>query len=402
MNNIILNHKRYCILLFVSLIFFISNPVLAQVKTFIKDYVYQASDEDSKNSSRTVALREVKRLLLEELGTYLESITEVKNFHLTKDQITTLTAGIVSTEIISEKWDTKSLKYYLKAKISADPESVIHSIDELRQNREKTKELEDTRKRADVLLRENERLKEELKTSKGAAKERKQEEYAKGIKELSAIEWFEKGYAFQQSENHNKAMNAYSRAIELNPKGVVMAYYNRGNTYANLGSYHQAIRDYDKAIELNPKFSEAYHNRGAAYAKLRDYQRAIRDCGKAIELNPNETKAYCTRGIAYGGLSNHQHTIKDCDKAIELDPQFAKAYCVRGIAYGKLGNHQQAIMDFDKAIELNPKDAMAYRSRGIAYEKLGENQLAIENYKIAARLGDKELQNILRKTGINW
>src|SRR5665647_2595889 len=82
-----------------------ANSSFAETKIFIKEYTYHAGDEDSKNSSRTIALREVKRLLLEELGTYLESQTEVKNFQMTKDQITTLTAGIVSTEVIDEKCD---------------------------------------------------------------------------------------------------------------------------------------------------------------------------------------------------------------------------------------------------------------------------------------------------------
>jgi len=53
---------------------------LPKTKTFIKEYTYHAGDEDSMNSSRTIALREVKRLLLEELSTYLESQTEVTNF----------------------------------------------------------------------------------------------------------------------------------------------------------------------------------------------------------------------------------------------------------------------------------------------------------------------------------
>jgi hypothetical protein len=57
-----------------------ANSSFAETKTFIKEYTYHAGDEDSRNSSRTIALREVKRLLLEELGTYLESQTEVKNF----------------------------------------------------------------------------------------------------------------------------------------------------------------------------------------------------------------------------------------------------------------------------------------------------------------------------------
>ena len=104
----------------------------AETKTFIKEYTYQAGDEDSKNSSRTIALREVKRLLLEELGTYLESTTEVKDFKLTKDQITMFTAGIVRTEPIEDKWDTATLKYWIKAKITADSGEVIKAIDALR------------------------------------------------------------------------------------------------------------------------------------------------------------------------------------------------------------------------------------------------------------------------------
>ena len=82
--------KISCLIL---VIIFISTPIQpadAEIKTFMKDYTYRAGDEDSRNSSRTIALKEVKKLLLEELGTYLESQTEVKNFQMTKDQITTL------------------------------------------------------------------------------------------------------------------------------------------------------------------------------------------------------------------------------------------------------------------------------------------------------------------------
>ena len=106
-----------------------ASQAFAETKTFIKEYTYQAGDEDSKNSCRVIALREVKRLLLEELGTYLESVSEVKNFQLTKDQITTLTAGIVQTELIDDKWNTETMRYWLKAKIKADSGEVIKAID---------------------------------------------------------------------------------------------------------------------------------------------------------------------------------------------------------------------------------------------------------------------------------
>ena len=127
------------------LILFIPHFASAETKTFVREYTYQAGDEDSKNSSRTISLREVKRLLLEELGTYLESTTEVQNFQLTKDQIITLTAGIVRSELVEEKWDGRT--YWIKARIQADSGDVIKAIDKLRKDRQKIKELEEMRKK---------------------------------------------------------------------------------------------------------------------------------------------------------------------------------------------------------------------------------------------------------------
>jgi len=84
----------------IAFLFLTAGTALAEKVTFVKEYNYNASDLDSKVSSRTIALEQVKRLLLEELGTYLISETEVKNFRLTKDQITTYSAGVVSAEVV--------------------------------------------------------------------------------------------------------------------------------------------------------------------------------------------------------------------------------------------------------------------------------------------------------------
>jgi exonuclease VII large subunit len=180
------------VLVFISCFILNVVSVSAETKTFIKEYTYQAGDEDSKNSCRVIALREVKRLLLEELGTYLKSETEVKNFQLTKDQIITLTAGIVGTELIEDKWDGKT--YWLKAKISANPENVTKAINTLRKDREKVEELEELRKKSEELLKENERLSKELKTAMGNAQKDLSRAYKQNIDNLSATEWFERGY----------------------------------------------------------------------------------------------------------------------------------------------------------------------------------------------------------------
>lgn len=127
--------KASLVLIVLLVIPFISN---AEMKSFVKEYTYQASEIDSKRSSREQALVQVKRLLLEEIGTYLESHTVVKNYQLTKDQITTFTAGVVKAKIIEEKWD--GITYYLKAEIMADPDSIAKSIDNLRTDYQKYKD----------------------------------------------------------------------------------------------------------------------------------------------------------------------------------------------------------------------------------------------------------------------
>ena len=386
--------------LFLILSFLLSaNSAFAETKTFIKEYTHHAGDEDSRNSSRIISLREVKRLILEELGTYLESHTEVKNFQLTKDMITTLTAGIVSTEVIEDKWNGK--EYWLKAKITANPQDVMKAIDNLRNDRVKVKELDELRIKTEELLKENERLNKELKTAKGDAKQEAAQAYNRNIDNLNATEWYEKGYGLGISGNNTDAEKAFSKAIELNPQ-YAHAYYNRGTIYGRIGNYQPAIKDFSKAIELNPQYADAYNNRGVAYGKIGNTQHAITDYNTAIVLNPQDAMFYFNRGIMYGKIGNTQQEIKDYNKAIELNPQDAEVYFNRGVTYGGIGNYQQAINDYSKAIELNPQYASAYHNRGVAFHQLGNDERAIENVKIAARLGDNIAQDLLRSKGIDW
>ena len=86
--------KKTMPLIIAALLFASFSPAIAETKTFIKEYTYQASEADSKQTSRILALEQVKRLLLEELGTYIVSETVVQDYQLTSDQITVLAAGI--------------------------------------------------------------------------------------------------------------------------------------------------------------------------------------------------------------------------------------------------------------------------------------------------------------------
>ncbi|MEW6616016.1 MAG: tetratricopeptide repeat protein [Thermodesulfobacteriota bacterium] len=400
------NHRLRSFLLYsfsIWMVLLSTDLSIAKQVTFEREYTYQASEADSKLSCRAIALEQVKRLLLEELGTYLESRTEIKDFKLTKDQIITLTAGIVRTEIVKETWDGKT--YWLKAKIEADPDEVIKSVDSLRKDHQKTKELEETRRKAAEYLKEMERLKSELALAKGDTK--KQGEYNEAVKGLSATDWFEKGSAYLIAKKYKDAVNAYTRAIELDPKDPKI-YVSLGVAHYNSYNYGYAIADCTRAIELDPKNAWVYNNRGLAYLKLGRYKQAIADFTKAIELRQNhimnfmDAFVYKNRAIAYEKLGNSNQAIADYTRAIELDPKNAFAYSTRGLAYEGLGNYNQAIADYTKAIELNHLEGFLYYLRGSAYKELGKRIEAFRDYKRAARLGDGSAQDYLREQGIDW
>ena len=245
----------------------------------------------------------VKRLLLEELGTFLISETEVKNFRLTKDQVTTYSAGVVSAEVMDEKWDGKT--YYLKAKVSADPAEVAKSLQNIANDKQKAKELEDVRKKVGEYSKEIERLKKKLAIAKANAKTphqkveaRKIEQYNEAIKGLSAADWFERGFRSAKSDNFQEAVDALTKAIQLNPQ-FTMAYATRGLSHYFLGNLQQAINDYNKAIELNPQLAAAYYNRGIVYGNLGNHQQAIEDVKIAAKLGHKEAQDFL-RGNGIG------------------------------------------------------------------------------------------------------
>lgn len=360
--------------LIIALFLFTSfSPALAEVKPFIEEYTYKASEADSKLSSRTIALREVKRLLLEKLGTYLMSETEVRNFQLTKDQITTLTTGIVKTEIIDEKWNGEI--FWLKAKIDADPEDVIQSVNRLRKDVQFTKELEELRKKVKQQTDEIERLK--IAISKDRSNESLVTQYLRAVEELNVIELFHKAIELSIAGKLQEAVQEVSVAIQKNPKDA-LAYVYRGHLNVRLGNYGAAIKDSSKAIEIDPNFAWAYANRAYVNFRLYNGTEALQDSNKAIELDPQFALGYVVRGAAKFFFGKYQEIIDDSNKALGLNPNIAWAYVNRGVANQKLGNKIRAYLDIKKAIEIDDKCADAYYFLGYEEMLSGNHEKALD------------------------
>ena len=69
-------------------------------------------------------------------------------------------------------------------------------------------------------------------------------------------------------------------------------YFDAGNWHEFKEDYHKAVECYSKAIELQPHFPEAYFNRAGDYAMMEEFEHAIRDYEVAMIQSPEEPSNY--------------------------------------------------------------------------------------------------------------
>ena len=194
-----------------------------------------------------------------------------------------------------------------------------------------------------------------------------------------------RGNIFAEKKQYDKALEDYSKAIELKPD-YAKAFCNRGITYSEMKQYDKALEAYSKAIEYKSDYAEAYNNRGNIFAEKKQYDKALEDYSKAIELKQDFAEAFCNRGSTHNELKQYDKALEDYSKAIELKPDYAKAYNNRGGTYTNMKQYDRALEDYSKAIELKPDYANAYNNRGITYDKMKQYNKALEDYSKAIEL----------------
>jgi tetratricopeptide (TPR) repeat protein len=381
----------YALLLGMASLLLLPSVASAKMVTYTRDYRYQASEADSKLSSRTIAFEQVKRLLLEELGTYVISITEVKDSEVTKDKVISFTAGIVSTIILEEKWD--GLTYYLKAKISADTDELTKAIDRVHKDQDQSMQLEAMKKRTDEALKEIEDLKKEL--GKGKGDKATQEKYAQAVDVLTAMDWYKRGYAFRFKEyNLKEGMNAFNKSIELDPK-FAMSYAGRAAIYCEWEMYEKALKESEQAVKLDPNNSFNLTVLGRSKIALGKVEDGIGDLNKAVVFNPRNVFTYTNRCYGYLLLGKYDEAMADANKAIEVGPTESYAYFLKGRVLVALNKNEEAIKYLDKAIIYNPKVGRFYFIRGKAFLEINETDRGLEDMKKAATLGHKGARGYL-------
>ncbi|MGD8267056.1 MAG: tetratricopeptide repeat protein [Desulfobacterales bacterium] len=177
----------------------------------------------------------------------------------------------------------------------------------------------------------------------------------------AAENWFEQGLAELKQGHYQRAVDAFSIAIETVPHDFE-ALNNRGFARIYTGDYDGAIADCTKAIRFNPGSAKAYNNRGFAYIFKESYEAAIADFDRALAINPRYVDAYSNRCLTWIRREHYDRAVADCSQALAINPRSAKSLYNRGFARDRQGDPAGALGDYLQALTVNPDYIEVYNN----------------------------------------
>ncbi len=143
-----INNKMRLALKLFLLIIMVANFVYSKNQKYIREYTYNASERDSKQTSRQIALEQLTKLVIDEIAIYIHSELQLDNWEKRinnnytsgeyfNNEISSITAGLCKRKILTEKWNGD--EYYLKAEFTIDPNDVRRRLDDLIKAKERNR-----------------------------------------------------------------------------------------------------------------------------------------------------------------------------------------------------------------------------------------------------------------------
>lgn len=171
-----------------------------------------------------------------------------------------------------------------------------------------------------------------------------------------------RGAVLERLGRWDDALASYARALALNPDDL-LTHYNRGSVLKQLGRFEEALTSYDRAIALRAEYAEAHVNRGNVLQELARFEEAIASYDHAIRHHPQGFPvhlAHFGRALALLNLHRRDDALVSLDHTIELKGDHAEAHFRRGGVLYELKRHEAAVASFAAAIQYSPGDSPTY------------------------------------------
>lgn len=160
---------------------------------------------------------------------------------------------------------------------------------------------------------------------------------------------YEAGLRLLGPSDFKGAIEKFSDSISI--RATPAAYVERGNAYRNLNQHEKALEDWSRAIDLDSSSELAYSARGTHYRITGKNAEALVDLDRSLQIKPN-VEAFYQRGQVYASQGRFEEALKDYDQAIELHREVPYLYFARAAARRAVGDMEGASEDQAIAMRL--------------------------------------------------
>ncbi|MCQ2957884.1 MAG: tetratricopeptide repeat protein, partial [Candidatus Gastranaerophilales bacterium] len=199
------------------------------------------------------------------------------------------------------------------------------------------------------------------------------------------------GDSAYKKDNFPKAIEAYKKAIELNPtndEAVLKLKTILQNHCKN--KEQELIECYNRLIKTNERDARLYYDLGNLYLKTDDVLSALNAFKIALEIEPENPFFMNSYAYILIQLKNYDEALLYYKKAIKINPdnKWTSILCLaQGSIYQQVKhNPEAALTSYEMATVLDPENYDAYFSIGEVYQELDEFEDAIENYCYSLKL----------------
>jgi len=375
------------------------NPALEGKKIINKIVRYEASEYDDKKSGEMIASERIKRASIEGIRDDIMSSYNkecpVKSTIDSRDFITLVSPSLKYGKGAAN-WDDGVLEYQEgKAFVLSDLAKILCYISN---DETLIQYIKKNQKKADEALTKIGQL------QNASYDNNKQSVYDRAVNIFQATNYFKQGILSGIFKYPEKAIGAYTDAIEIYPQ-FSEAFYQRALLYRNLSENQKAILDYDQAIKLDKNEANYYASRGACHYDINNLKLAMKDFDRVIKLNPSPSTlytAYAVRGSIYERNGEDEKALQDYTQAIKINTKAVDLYFRKGLINRRLRNYKESVDDFCNVIDLNSDHADAYFERGTTYAYLKDKKNVLKDFKSAAKLGNAEAMEFLKSKNIKW
>lgn len=315
--------------------------VKAEFKIIETESSYIMGDNDSKIDARRIATQEAKRKALEMAGAFMESLTEVKNMSLAKDEIKAYTAGIVETDIISEdmKGTSAHPEIFIRARCKIDTAVLIGHINSFRKN-------EDLKEQLNSALKENESLKKERETLTSKLSTEKDKSKAEDIR-------MKLGNVLAKEEANDEIKKLWGSLVHKLLSSTDIRKDIGGMSSKELNEASSAL---NKVLKVNPENLRAHMLLAAVYQRKGDNAGAEKEIKAAIALNPSNPFFHLRLGLLLKNEERYKEALKELMIAKQLSPKKPYLLFHIGMTYKAEGNCQEAVPNLEKFLIAAKKD----------------------------------------------